>query len=74
LRSRLVLGLTNGIMPALRTSLHEVCGPEHLVVGMTILNSCRAFSMVLGTGIGGVLAQPAIHHPEIFSPTGLFGR
>ncbi|CAM9145508.1 unnamed protein product, partial [Hapterophycus canaliculatus] len=74
LSSRLVLGLTNGIMPALRTSLNEVCGPEHLVVGMTILNSCRAFSMVLGTGVGGLLAQPAVHHPNVFSPTGLFGR
>lgn len=35
---RFVLGLMNGIMPALRTSLNEVCGPEHVVQGMTYIS------------------------------------
>lgn len=30
--------------------------------------------MVAGTGIGGLLAQPALHYPDVFSPQGLFGR
>lgn len=35
---------------------------------------CRAISMVVGTGVGGLLAQPAVHYPSLFSATGLFGR
>ncbi|CAM9883399.1 unnamed protein product, partial [Laminaria digitata] len=29
--SRLILGLTNGMVPALRTTVREVCGQEHLL-------------------------------------------
>ncbi|CAM9138178.1 unnamed protein product, partial [Hapterophycus canaliculatus] len=74
LLSRFILGLTNGIMPALRTTLSEVCGPEHVVLGMTYVSATRAISLVLGTGVGGLLAQPALHYPGVFSPSGVFGR
>ncbi|CAB1106620.1 unnamed protein product [Ectocarpus sp. CCAP 1310/34] len=72
--TRLVLGLTNGIMPALRTTLSEVCGKKHVVQGMTYTSGATAISLIFGTGIGGLLAQPALHYPEYFSATGLFGR
>lgn len=36
---RLVLGLTNGMMPSLQTTVSEVCGPEHVVLGLTYLSS-----------------------------------
>eukprot|EP00903_Cladosiphon_okamuranus_P022385 g20588.t2 len=71
---RLILGFTNGNVPALRTSVSSICGPEHMVVGMTYLASCKATSMVFGTGIGGLLAQPTVHFPGIFSTTGVFAR
>eukprot|EP00752_Nemacystus_decipiens_P006569 g5915.t1 len=71
---RLILGLTNGNVPALRSSISEICGPQHVVAGMTILASLRAPSMVFGTGIGGLLAQPAVRFPGVFSATGLLGR
>ncbi|CAN0563103.1 unnamed protein product, partial [Laminaria digitata] len=29
---------------------------------------------VLGPGLGGVLAEPAKHHPLTFSEHGIFGR
>eukprot|EP00752_Nemacystus_decipiens_P004106 g3756.t1 len=74
LASRFILGLTNHIMAALRTSVSEICGPEHVVVGMTYLTSIKAISMVIGTGVGGLLAQPALHFPGVFPTTGLFGR
>ena len=35
---RLILGLTNGITPALRTTLREVCGEEHVLRGMIYLS------------------------------------
>lgn len=38
LMHRLILGLTNGITPALRTTLREVCGKEHVLRGMTYLS------------------------------------
>ncbi|CAM9645936.1 unnamed protein product [Ectocarpus fasciculatus] len=72
--SRFILGLTNGIMPALRTTLSEVCGKEHVVQGMTYTNAATSISLIFGTGIGGLLAQPALHYPGVFSATGLFGR
>lgn len=34
----------------------------------------RAISMVFGTGLGGLLAQPADHFSSVFSTTGLFHR
>eukprot|EP00752_Nemacystus_decipiens_P005837 g5273.t1 len=74
LSSRLLLGLTNGIVPALRISLKETCGPEHVVTGMAYLSSCKSIGMIVGTGVGGLLSQPAVHYPGSFSATGLFGR
>lgn len=35
---RFILGLTNGIIPAVRTVTREVCGPEHVVAGMTYVS------------------------------------
>lgn len=29
---------------------------------------------LIGPGIGGLLTEPAIHHPNIFSEHGIFGR
>ena len=34
---RLVLGLTNGMAPALRTAMREACGQEHVLQGMTYI-------------------------------------
>ncbi|CAM9485595.1 unnamed protein product, partial [Laminaria digitata] len=72
--TRFVLGLTNGIALALRTTMHEVCGQEHVLQGMTYLSSGKAVSIVLGTGIGGLLAQPVLNYPNIFSGAGVLGK
>ncbi|CAM9609748.1 unnamed protein product, partial [Laminaria digitata] len=71
--SRFILGLTNGISPALRTTLRETCGHEHVLQGMTYFSGCQAFSLVFGTAVGGLLAQPAVNYPRVFSDTGVFG-
>lgn len=34
----------------------------------------KAMSLVFGTGLGGLLAQPTVHFPETFAASGLFGR
>eukprot|EP00752_Nemacystus_decipiens_P005353 g4854.t1 len=72
--SRFVLGLLNGIMPAVRAMTREVCGPEHVVMGMNYIGGSRGVGLVIGTAVGGLLAQPAILYPGTFSATGLFGR
>ncbi|CAN0007258.1 unnamed protein product [Ectocarpus fasciculatus] len=72
--SRFVLGLTNGIMPAVRTLTREVCGPEHVVSGMSYIAGSKGVGLVMGTAIGGLLAQPALTYPTVFSATGVFAR
>ena len=34
---RFILGLLNGIMGAVRTLIHEICGPEDVVKGMAYI-------------------------------------
>ncbi|CAM9968097.1 unnamed protein product [Ectocarpus sp. 12 AP-2014] len=40
---------------------------------MAYVDGARAVGIVLGSALGGVLAQPAEHFPETFSATGLLG-
>ena len=40
----------------------------------TFVAGCKGASLVIGTGIGGLLAQPAVNYPSTFSEEGLFGR
>ncbi|CAN0472487.1 unnamed protein product, partial [Scytosiphon promiscuus] len=68
------MGLTNGMAPALRATTREVCGEEHVLEGLTYFGGCKSFSLVLGTAMGGLLAQPATNYPNHFSATGLLGR
>lgn len=35
---------------------------------------CKAIGLLIGTGVGGMLAMPADHYPTWFSATGVFGR
>eukprot|EP00903_Cladosiphon_okamuranus_P005914 g5847.t1 len=74
LLSRFVLGMMNGITPALRTTIREICGSEHVVQAMTYIDGSRAVSIVFGSAIGGLLVQPAVHHPDLFSSIGVFGK
>lgn len=49
LSRRFILGLTNGISPALRTTLREACGHEHVLQGMTYFSgeNCYMRNLVL---------------------------
>ncbi|CAN0421305.1 unnamed protein product, partial [Ascophyllum nodosum] len=33
-----------------------------------------SLGLVVGPGLGGILAEPAIHFPSVFSESGIFGR
>ncbi|CAN0066183.1 unnamed protein product [Scytosiphon promiscuus] len=72
--SRFALGLMNGITPAIRTTVREICGTERVLQAMAYIDGSRAVSIVFGSAMGGLLVQPVEHYPSIFSATGLFGR
>ncbi|CAM9109513.1 unnamed protein product [Ectocarpus sp. 8 AP-2014] len=73
--SRFVLGIMNGITPAIRTTVYEVCGTNsHVVQAMAYIDGARAATIVFGSAMGGLLVQPVDHYPNLFSGTGLFGR
>ncbi|CAM9321014.1 unnamed protein product, partial [Laminaria digitata] len=74
LPSRVLAGALNGIIANAKTMISEVCGKAHEVVGMSFITGCWAVGMVLGSGVGGMLAEPAHHYPAVFSESGLFGR
>ena len=38
IESRFVLGMMNGITPALRTTVREICGAEHVVQAMAYID------------------------------------
>ena len=44
------------------------------IVMIELCTGGKAVSLVVGTGIGGLLAQPAINHPELFTATSVFGK
>lgn len=43
------MGLTNGMMPASKTLVSEVCGTEHATVGMGLV-TCEVFRLQAFTG------------------------
>ncbi|CAM9128529.1 unnamed protein product, partial [Hapterophycus canaliculatus] len=71
---RFLLGMTNGLLGISKTMISEVCGKEHEVVGMASILGCGSIGLVIGPGLGGLLAEPATHYPTVFSESGLFGR
>ena len=40
----------------------------------TTLLAAWSFGLVMGTGLGGILAEPATNFPSVFSESGIFGR
>lgn len=65
---RLILGLTNGITPALKTTLREVCGEEHVLRGMTYLSGeglKAGRSRMLWRGGGECVCDTVVPHPFV---------
>ena len=60
-----------GSCAAFLNKVWQKCGPLTHILCST---GARAMGLVLGTGIGGLLATPAVNFPGVFSPTGLFAR
>ncbi|CAM9273108.1 unnamed protein product [Choristocarpus tenellus] len=71
---RFLLGAMNGIVGISKTMISEICGREHEVEGMGFITTSWSIGMVIGPGLGGLLARPAVNMPSLFSNTGLFAR
>ncbi|CAM9181363.1 unnamed protein product [Choristocarpus tenellus] len=74
LACRFLLGAMNGIVGISKTMISEICGKEHEVDGMGFITTSWSIGMVVGPGLGGLLARPAVNMPSLFSDTGLFAR
>eukprot|EP00904_Undaria_pinnatifida_P000534 jgi/Undpi1/10481/HiC_scaffold_29.g12931.m1 len=73
--SRFMLGFLNaGVIVTARTLVSEVCASKkHETIGMGVMTASWTAGGVLGPGVGGLLAEPAEHHPSTFSEDGIFG-
>ncbi|CAM9579188.1 unnamed protein product [Ectocarpus fasciculatus] len=71
---RFLLGVFNGLLGISKAMTSEVCGKEHEVTGLAYTLGCGSIGLVIGPGLGGLLAEPATHYPTVFSESGLFGR
>ncbi|CAM9287714.1 unnamed protein product [Ectocarpus sp. 8 AP-2014] len=71
---RFLLGVLNGLLGISKAMTSEVCGKEHEATGMAYVLGCASIGLVIGPGLGGLLAEPATHYPTVFSESGLFGR
>ncbi|KAK3721810.1 hypothetical protein LTR37_002975 [Vermiconidia calcicola] len=73
--ARLVGGMLNGNVAVMQTMLAEmVKRPEHEPTAYAIHPFVWHAGGILGSAMGGYLAQPAHYYPTVFSPDGLFGR
>lgn len=41
---------------------------------IVLFSGGKGVSLVVGTGIGGLLAEPSVSYPSLFSDSGVFGR
>ncbi|CAM9851561.1 unnamed protein product, partial [Ectocarpus sp. 8 AP-2014] len=71
---RFLLGLLNGMTVIFPTLVSEICGKEHEVVGLGAVTTAWSLGALLGSGLCGVLAEPADRYPSIFTESGVFGR
>ncbi|KAL8827102.1 MAG: hypothetical protein Q9170_007148 [Blastenia crenularia] len=72
---RVVGGLLNGNIGVIQTMVGElVKKPEHEPRAYAVMPFVWSIGTIIGPAIGGITARPAISMPEIFSPSGVFGK
>ncbi|KAI4110568.1 MAG: hypothetical protein LQ345_006962 [Seirophora villosa] len=75
LAGRVVGGLLNGNIGVIQTMVGElVTKPEHEPRAYAVMPFVWSIGTIIGPAIGGVTARPAVTMPEVFSPSGLFGK
>ncbi|KAJ3550357.1 hypothetical protein NM208_g28 [Fusarium decemcellulare] len=75
LLARFIGGALNGNVSVMQTMVAEmVKNPEHEPKAYAVQPFVWTLGGIIGSAMGGFLAQPAIFYPSLFSADGLFGR
>eukprot|EP00607_Mallomonas_marina_P009123 CAMPEP_0182421688 /NCGR_PEP_ID=MMETSP1167-20130531/7142_1 /TAXON_ID=2988 /ORGANISM="Mallomonas Sp, Strain CCMP3275" /LENGTH=499 /DNA_ID=CAMNT_0024599051 /DNA_START=84 /DNA_END=1583 /DNA_ORIENTATION=- len=61
---RFIMGLINPIVGITKTLVTELCNETHETKGMGLTTGAWSLGMVIGPGIGGYLARPAVLYPS----------
>ncbi|CCF36594.1 major facilitator superfamily transporter [Colletotrichum higginsianum] len=75
LLARFVGGALNGNVSVMQTMVAEmVKNPDHEPKAYAVQPFVWTLGGILGSAMGGFLAQPAVQYPSLFSQDGIFGR
>ncbi|KAM0346254.1 hypothetical protein ACHAPU_005681 [Fusarium lateritium] len=75
LLARFVGGALNGNVSVMQTMVAEMVKlPEHEPRAYAVQPFVWTLGGIIGSAMGGFLAQPAVFYPSVFSEDGLFGR
>ncbi|KIW08515.1 hypothetical protein, variant 4 [Verruconis gallopava] len=75
LAGRILGGLLNGNVGVIQTCVGElITNPKHEPKAYAVLPFVWSIGTILGPMIGGILSEPALHYPDVFSPQGVFAR
>lgn len=75
LLARFLGGLLNGNIGVLQTTVAEVVTNEnHQGVAFALMPTIWCIGAVLGSWVGGILADPVHSYPDLFPPGGLFEK
>ncbi|KAF5680044.1 tetracycline resistance protein [Fusarium heterosporum] len=75
LLARFVGGALNGNVSVMQTMVAEMVKlPEHEPRAYAVQPFVWTLGGIIGSAMGGFLAQPAVFYPSVFSKDGLFGR
>ncbi|EXF74745.1 major facilitator superfamily transporter [Colletotrichum fioriniae PJ7] len=75
LLARFVGGALNGNVSVMQTMVAEmVKNPDHEPKAYAVQPFVWTLGGIIGSAMGGFLAQPAVYYPSVFSQDGVFGR
>ncbi|KAK1466521.1 major facilitator superfamily transporter [Colletotrichum cuscutae] len=75
LLARFVGGALNGNVSVMQTMVAEmVKNPDHEPKAYAVQPFVWTLGGIIGSAMGGFLAQPAVYYPSVFSEDGIFGR
>ncbi|KAG0466804.1 hypothetical protein HPP92_018384 [Vanilla planifolia] len=72
--ARFLFGCFHSLLGPIRACAVEVARPEYHAIGLSLVSTAWGMGLVLGSSLGGFLAQPAEKFPHIFSGESFFGR